>query len=220
MLGWFTGMIGVAATLLLGVVFFSYYSLRPGLLPEGTAPDRILPTFIANELPVGVAGLLVAAVFAAAMSSIDSALHSLSTSMVVDFYRRLLRPQESESHYLRVARGMILFWGCVGIGAAFYVANTGESLLPFLAKYTSYFIGPILGMFLLAVLVPRSTANGAFSVALLVGMVQFTSWGVPGIWYSAITAPATLALGVLISLSSGRGSAGPNQRGNPSPEST
>jgi SSS family solute:Na+ symporter len=204
MLGWGTGFIGVAATLLLGVVFFGYYTVHPGLLPEDTAPDRILPTFIARELPVGVAGLLVAAVFAAAMSSIDSALHSLSTTMVVDFYRRLVRTHESESHYLRVAQGMILFWGIIGIGAAFYVAETGESLLPFLAKYTSYFIGPVLGMFLLAVLVPFSTGHGAFfgavaAVGGLVILVQLTPWSVPGIWYSAITAPGTMLLGAAIS---------------------
>jgi SSS family solute:Na+ symporter len=204
-LGWATGFIGVAATLLLGVVFYGYYALRPGLLPEDTAPDQILPTFIAHELPVGVAGLLVAAVFAAAMSSIDSALHSLSTTMVVDFYRRLVRPQQTEAHYLRFAQAMILLWGVVGIGAAFYVAETGESLLPFLAKYTSYFIGPVLGMFVLAVLVPFSSGHGAFfgallSVGGLVAMVQWTSWSVPGIWFSAITAPGTVVLGALISL--------------------
>jgi SSS family solute:Na+ symporter len=139
------------------------------------------------------------------MSSIDSALHSLSTSMVVDFYRRIFKPRASEAHYLRVAQLMILFWGAIGIAAAFYVAQTGESLLPFLAKYTSYFIGPVLGMFLLAILVPRSTGNGAFygalgAVAGLVAMVQLTSWSVPGIWYSAITAPGTFLLGCAISL--------------------
>ncbi|MFQ5600409.1 MAG: sodium:solute symporter [Candidatus Krumholzibacteriia bacterium] len=205
MLAWLTGLIGVAAALCLGVFLFGFYQSHPGRLPEDVRPDTILPIFIANELPAGVAGLLVAAVFAAAMSSIDSALHSLSTSGVVDFYRRYLRRGASEHHYLRVARHLVLFWGMVGIAMAFYVARTGESLLPFLVEYTSYFIGPVLGLFVLGVLVGRANGNGAFwgalaSVAALILTLRLGPWAIPGIWFCAITAPLTVVFGLLLSL--------------------
>ncbi len=205
MLAWLTGFVGVAATLVLGVVLFGYYAERASGLPGDVAPDRILPIFIANELPVGVAGLLVAAVFAAAMSSIDSALHSLSTTMVVDFYRRFVRPQAETHHELRVARALVVFWGFVGIAAAFYVAQTGQSLLPFLATYTAYFIGPILGLFLLGLWMPRVDGTSAFLGALaaafsLFAISRWTAWNIPGIWFTALTAPLTVVLAALFSL--------------------
>ncbi|MBL4889306.1 MAG: sodium/solute symporter [Candidatus Lindowbacteria bacterium] len=210
MLGWFTGFVGVAATLILGVFLFAFYSSRPGLLPVDIKPDKIFPFFIASELPPGVAGLLVAAVFAAAMSSIDSALHSLSTCIIVDFYKRHFKPNEDEAHYLKAARVQIAFWGIIGIGAAFYVARTGESLLPFLVKYTSYFIGPLLGLFVLGIACKRTNGNGAFwgalsSVAILLGLINYgpeliDGFKIPGIWYSCITASLTVIIGYLISL--------------------
>jgi SSS family solute:Na+ symporter len=212
MLAWFTGFVGVAATLVLGVVLYGFYTASGRGLPQDVAPDRILPIFIANELPVGVAGLLVAAVFAAAMSSIDSALHSLSTTMVVDFYRRFLRPQADSRHELRVARALVVLWGAVGIAAAFYVAQTGESLLPFLATYTAYFIGPVLGLFLLGVSLPRVDGTSAFTGAVaaagaLVIVAQWSTWSVPGIWFTALTAPLTVILATLLSLRRGRNAA-------------
>ena len=131
LLGWFSGFVGVAATLLLGVLLFGYYSLNAGL-PDDIKPDGILSYFIINQVPAGASGFLVAAIFAAAMSSIDSALHSLATCMTVDFYDRYSKSPRTESQSLKVAQSLILVWGILGILSAFYVATTGESLLPFL----------------------------------------------------------------------------------------
>ena len=157
----FQALWGVAATLLLGVLLFGFYQINPGL-PEDTAPDGILPYFIVNQVPAGASGFLVAAIFAAAMSSIDSALHSLATCMTVDFYQRFTRPAPPEARSLQVAQGLIVIWGILGILSALYVASTGEALLPFLIKYTTLFLGPLLGIFLMGVLFPRANANGAF----------------------------------------------------------
>lgn len=205
MLGWFTGFVGVAATLVLGVLLSAFYAQRPGTLPDPVKPDQVFPIFIGAELPVGVAGLLVAAVFAAAMSSVDSALHSLSTCLVVDVYRRFLNREASDAQALKVARGLIVVWGLVGIVAAFYVARTGESLLPFLVKYSSYTVGPLLGLFLLGVAVPWATGHGAFfgalvAVSSLAAFFAFGPWHIPGIWFAAIAAPLTVLLGGLISM--------------------
>lgn len=205
LLAWLSGLIGVAACLLLGVFLHAYYQARPGALPAGLAGDKIFPHFIASQLPPGVAGLLVAAVFAAAMSSIDSALHALSTSLVVDFYRRVLDPRASEARCLALARRLIVFWGAVGIAAAFYVARMGEGLLPFMVKYTTCFLGPVLGLFLLGLLSRRANGDGAFwgavaAAALLIGLSRTEWFQVPAIWYSAFTAPAAFGLGWLLSL--------------------
>ncbi len=204
LLGWFSGFVGVAATLLLGVILFGFYSLNSGL-PEEIVGDQVLPYFIVNQVPVGAAGFLVAAIFAAAMSSIDSALHSLATCMTVDFYDRYFLEQENEAKSLRVARILIVFWGVLGILSAFYVASTGKELLPFLVTYTTIFLGPLLGIFLMGVLLPRVNANGAFygtvTAVILIIISSEAGWlNFPGIWRSAITAPIGVIIGYGISL--------------------
>lgn len=203
LLGWFSGFVGVAATLLLGVLLFGFYQINPGL-PEDTAPDGILPYFIVNQVPAGASGFLVAAIFAAAMSSIDSALHSLATCMTVDFYQRYTRPEPGQARSLKVAQGLIVVWGILGILSAFYVASTGEALLPFLIKYTTLFLGPLLGIFLMGVLFPRVNATGAFygtiAAAVVLAIGAGTGWlSFPGIWQSAIAAPLAVILGLGIS---------------------
>ena len=204
LLGWFSGFVGVAATLLLGVLLFAFYTINAGL-PEDIQADGILSYFIINQVPPGASGFLVAAIFAAAMSSIDSALHSLATCMTVDFYDRYGNSRKSQFRSLKVAQSLIVVWGIVGILSAFYVASTGESLLPFLIKYTTMFLGPLLGIFLMGVLIPRINATGAFYGTVMAVILLLVASGVgwlnfPGIWLSAVTAPIAVLLGFLISL--------------------
>ncbi len=203
-LGWFSGLVGVAATLILGALLFSFYSINPGL-PADIAGDAILSHFIVNDVPAGASGLLVAAIFAAAMSSIDSALHALATCMTVDFYNRYSTAPLSESRSLRVAQGLIVVWGILGIAAAFYVATTEVDLLQFLIEFTTMFVAPLLGLFLMGVLFMRINANGAFygTVATIILLTVGTNVGwftFPGIWRSAIVAPISVVLGYFISL--------------------
>ena len=202
-LSWFAGFLGVAVTLLLGVLLYGFYSLNGGL-PQEIQPDGILSYFIVNQVPIGASGLLVAAIFAAAMSSIDSALHSLATSMTIDFYIRYSTPKPSGRQSVRFAQMLIVVWGIISILSAFYVASTGESLLPFLIKYTSMFLGPLLGLFLLGVLFPQVNATGAFygtmSAVLILILAPNLGWfSLPGIWQSAVSAPLTILFGWLIS---------------------
>ena len=204
LLGWASGLVGVGATLLFGTLLFSFYSINPGL-PEEIAGDAILPYFIVNSVPAGAAGLLVAAIFAAAMSSIDSALHALATCITVDFYERYSREPIDPVRSLKVAQGLIVFWGIVGIAAAFYAASTEENLLPFLIKYVTLSLGPLLGLFLMGVLIPRVNANGAFygtvlAALVLIALTASGSLGLPGFWGSALTAPLSVLFGVILSL--------------------
>ncbi len=203
-LGWFSGFVGVSATLLLGVLLFSFYSLQGGL-PSEIKPDEVLSFFILDQVPPGASGFLVAAIFAAAMSSIDSALHSLATCMTVDFYDRYANPQASEIKSVRVAQGLIIVWGIVAIFSAIYAASTGKDLLEFLVSYTTMFLGPLLGIFLMGVLFPRINALGAFygTIAAVIVVIVASNAGwftFPGIWRSAITAPLAVLLGLGISL--------------------
>lgn len=99
----------------IGTALFAFYEVYPDATMPGKA-DRIYPHFIVNQLPPGVAGLLIAAIFAAAMSSIDSLMNSSSTVCVEDFLKRFGKKERSETHYLSVARLLTLSWGVLAIG--------------------------------------------------------------------------------------------------------
>jgi SSS family solute:Na+ symporter len=158
---------------------------------------------------VGVAGLLVAAIFAAAMSSLDSALNSLATASVVDIYQRFLRREAADTHYLRVAHLFTFGWGLLGIAAGFYVAGRG-GLLEMAVRYMNYFAGPLLGLFLLGFLSRRTNGGGAVAgmaiaycvVLFLTNAESWFGWKPPigGIWLTAVGCGVTLLTGYAASL--------------------
>lgn len=155
----------------------------------------VMPRFVLSELPLGLSGLFVAAVIAAAMSSISSELNSLSTTSVVDFYRRWFRPRADDAHYLAVSKWTTLFWGAFACVVATFIVGLG-SLIEVVNRIGSFFYGSILGVFLLA-MVPWARGAGAF-VGLLAGMgaVAATAWLAPDVaylWHNVIGAAAVLA---------------------------
>ena len=114
------------------------------------SPDRIFPYFIVNELPVGVSGLFIAAIFAAAISTLDSALAESSDLTVNHIYQRLLAGK-SEAHYLLVSRLFMLFWGLMFFTAAmFFSRYKGVGLLELTFKLPNYFYGAIFASIILA----------------------------------------------------------------------
>ena len=169
--------------------------------------NYVFPTYITTYLPVGLAGLLIAAIFAAAMSTIAAELASLSTATVIDFYRRFYRPVADDAHYLRVSRLATGLWGVFASVVAIWAANLG-SLIEVVNRFGSYFYGSILGVFILAIGFPRANATGAF-VGLIAGMTTvglaatFTS--VAFLWHNVTGAVAVVAVGLAVSLvTSGR----------------
>jgi hypothetical protein len=169
------------------------------------APSRdvnyIVPHFVLNFLPIGLAGLFIAAILAAAMSSISSELNSLSTVTVIDFYRRWVRPEASDAHFLFVSKFATAFWGFVACFVATYAATLG-SLIEVVNRFGSFFYGSILGIFLLA-MVPFARPWAAF-VALITGMctVAAVTFGAPEIsflWHNVIGALTVLLVGILLS---------------------
>ena len=168
--------------------------------------NYIIPRFVLNELPIGLAGIFIAAVMAAAMSSVAAEFNALSTATVIDFYRRWFRPEGSDSHFLFVAKLATGVWGIFACVVALYAANLG-SLIEVVNRFGSFFYGSILGVFLLA-MIPRARPLGAF-VGLFAGMsaVAAVTFGAPSVsylWHNVIGAVTVVAVGMLLSTMIGR----------------
>ena len=178
-----------------------------GLVRDVTDDDAftdinyVFPTFVTTQLPIGLVGLLIAAIFAAAMSSIAAELNSLSTATVIDFYRRHFRKTASDQHYLRVSMVATGFWGLFASITALYAANLG-SLIEVVNRFGSFFYGSLLGVFVLAVGVPRATAAGAFW-GLVGGMLAVaavaTSTSISFLWLNLVGTVAVFVVGSLVS---------------------
>jgi SSS family transporter len=164
--------------------------------------NYVIPRFVLDHLPIGLAGLFIAAVIAAAMNAISGELNSLSTTTVIDFYRRWVRPEASDAHFLLVSRAATAFWGIFASIVATYAGSLG-SLIEVVNRFGSYFYGSILGVFLLA-MVPMARGLGAF-VGLIAGMtvVGVVSRAAPSIaflWYNVIGAATVVLVGCVLSL--------------------
>ena len=163
--------------------------------------NYVFPTFILTHMPVGLVGLLIAAIFAAAMSTISAEMASLSTATVIDFYRRFARKQATDRHYLRVSRLATGFWGLFASGVAVWAAELG-SLIEVVNRFGSFFYGSILGVFILAVGFRHATGNGAF-VGLIAGMGA-VAWAasytdVAFLWHNVIGAVVVVVVGMAVS---------------------
>ncbi len=215
LLGVGAGVIGVTLSLLLGVFLFLFYEHAPGLLPEGLSPDQVMPHFVNTEVPPVLTGALVAAVFAAAMSSLDSALNSLAATLTVDFLARF-RPGTPEAVRLRFAKAVVVTAGVAGIAVGIYASRTGAPLIDLILSFMGYFAGGLLGLFLLGMLTRRANGHGAFTGAvagtLVVLMVTENDFGlprlydafgfapIPFIWSTAVGLAVTFAVGYLVSM--------------------
>jgi SSS family transporter len=166
--------------------------------------NYVMPNFVLNHLPLGMAGIFIAAVMAAAMSSIAAELNSLSTATVIDFYRRWLRPDATDAHFLGVSKLATGFWGLFACIVAIQAGSLG-SLIEVVNRFGSFFYGSILGVFLLA-MIPRARAVGAFW-GLIAGMtaVASVSFGLPQVaflWHNVVGAVTVVVVGMLLSLGS------------------
>jgi len=170
--------------------------------PSYSDVNYVFPTFITRHMPIGLPGLLVAAILAAAMSTISGELSALSTATVIDFYRRFVRAEASDAHYLRVSRLATGFWGLFASIVAVWAAELG-SLIEVVNRFGSFFYGSILGVFILAAGFPRATANGAF-VGLVAGMGA-VAWAasatnVAFLWHNVIGAVTVVIVGLAVSV--------------------
>ncbi|MCS6875207.1 MAG: sodium:solute symporter [Pyrinomonadaceae bacterium] len=164
--------------------------------------NYVFPTFVIENMPAGVIGLIIAAIFAAAMSSISSELNSLSTATTIDFYQRYIAKNASDKNYVMFGRLATLFWGIFACIVATYSTSLG-SLIEVVNKFGSFFYGPILGVFVLAIGTKRANGNGAF-LGILAGLTavylasNFTK--VEFLWFNVLGCLVTVSTGYLISL--------------------
>ncbi|MCB0555025.1 MAG: sodium/solute symporter [Phaeodactylibacter sp.] len=158
----------------LGTLLFVYYKVNPAMLnPTLQTADAIFPWYIVSSLPDGVVGLLIAAIFAASMSSLDSSMNSASTVVTTDFIRRL-RPIKSEKTYLNLARLITLAIGVIGTGLALLMATWGiSSLWDQFNMIVGLFAGGLGGIFVLGIFSKRTNGTGAIAGLIISGLVQY-----------------------------------------------
>jgi SSS family transporter len=163
--------------------------------------NYVFPTFVMTHLPVGLIGLLMAGIFAAAMSTIAGELSALSTATVIDFYRRWFRDDGDDVHLLRVSRAATLFWSIFAAVTAIWAVELG-SLIEVVNRFGSFFYGSILGVFLLAIGWKRANGIGAF-VAVFAGMGAVTyvalNTSIAFLWHNLIGAVVVFVVGMIVS---------------------
>lgn len=205
-------MVQFALFLLVGIGLWAFYQAR-----EFQMPDAIFATFIIQELPVGVTGLLIAGVFAAAMSSLSSSINSLASAAAYDFWAPLVGARENDARILRAGRLFTLIWAGLLIGTAVAYVPFGEDATAVEVALTiaSLVYGGFLGAFLLGILDPRGSQAGIIA-GMSVGIVTVTAiWTLGGgavgwPWFVPIGTAVTLAVGAVMSRvfpSTGGGSA-------------
>ncbi|MEQ8359222.1 MAG: sodium:solute symporter [Cytophagales bacterium] len=160
--------------------------------PEETAKDSdfVFLTFIMNYLPHGIIGLLLAVIISAAMSSTAGELNALGSTTVVDFYKRLVKSEASDTHYVIASRLLTALWGILAIMFALF-ARLLENLIEAVNILGSLFYGTILGIFLVAFFFKRIKGSGVFSSALLAQLFVFILYiffedVVAYLWYNVI----------------------------------
>jgi SSS family transporter len=175
--------------------------------------NYVFPTFITSHMPIGLVGLMIAAIFAAAMSASGGELNALATATVIDFYRRHFVKDAADSHYVLVSKLATFGWGLFACYVATRAANQG-SLIEVVNRYGSFVYGSLLGVFILAILTKRATARGAFW-GLIAGMAAVLTvatqlpW-IAFLWHNLIGAVVVVVVGMAISYTQRPTSVGSN----------
>ena len=188
--------------LTIGAMLFAYYQSHPR--PALTSNDEIFPAFIVQILPRGIAGLVIAAIFAAAMSNLSGSLNSLASTSIFDFYQPLARRRHSDARLLLLSRWCTAGWGIVLIGIAILARGWGSVFTAGLTV-ASLVYGPMLGAFAVGVLTRRATERGAIagiavSLAVMVLVKLYTplAWT----WYVLVGTIICAAVACAVSLTS------------------
>ena len=202
---WVNGILAVVAGILflmVGTALFVFYRANPTRLPALGATDQVFAIFIWREMPAGLSGLVVAGVFAAAMSSLDSSIHSISTAVTTDFVRRFKPTLEPET-YLALARGLTVTFGIIGTAAAMLMAAAEvEYLWDLFLGIMGLFGGTLAGLFMLAVLTKKVHTLHAWigavaSISVLLYVKLATDLN--GLLYGAIGVTTCFLVGFLSS---------------------
>jgi SSS family solute:Na+ symporter len=185
--------------LIVGVMLFVFYRVPSAAFGKAV---RIYPTFIVNQMPHGISGLLIAAILAAAMSNLSAALNAMSSTSMMDFYLRGNR-QVDERRKLRLSRFSTLIWAIVLFGLAVLSLHKVARVIEVGLSIASVAYGALLGVFLLGVLTRKASQSGAM-VGMFFGFsTSIYIWlgtSVPWTWYVAIGTAVTFAVGYIASI--------------------
>ena len=172
---------------------------------ESNDKDYVFIHFILNNLPRGLIGLLLAVILSAAMSSTASELNALASTTTMDLYRRNLKEEKSEAHFVKVSKWFTFAWGILAILVA-CVANLFDNLIQLVNIIGSIFYGNVLGIFLLAFFIKYVRGNAVFVAALITQVIIIAVWyldWLPYLWLNLLGCVLVMALAVLLqSLSS------------------
>lgn len=164
--------------------------------------NNIFCHYILENLPPFLLGLIIAAIFAAAMSSIDSVLNALSGATIIDIYRRWLRPNCDDAHAVRAGKVVTVFWGVVATITALYFDGVG-SIIEVINRVGSWFYGSLLGIFVMALFMRRA-GDLAGALGLLGGMgavlLVHMTVKVEFLWYNVVGLVGVLIVGFVTSL--------------------
>ena len=201
-------LVGSAIFFGLGTALYVFYQSKPELMdPALPKTDSVLPFFIMQNLPVGVAGLIIAGVFAAAQSTISSSLNSVATAFVTDVYGRLLKPESSDERRLKVAKWVVITLGVVGIGVSCLLAKMGtDGVFMLFNRFIGFALGPLGGLFALGIFSRRPNGRAGLlalisGVASVVTVYFLNEAGVVDIMpllYGAVGFLTTLVAGIVL----------------------
>jgi solute:Na+ symporter, SSS family len=182
--------------LMIGIMLYAYYLQTP--LPQALGrPDEILPVFVINTLPSGVAGFIVAAIVAAALSP---SLNAMAATTINDFYTPYINPGADEATRMRVSKQATVAWGVVQLLVALGGQLMTRSVLDAGLSVLSLGSGPVLGAFLLGTLAPSTTERDVFAGMLAGLLLMAVVWGATPIawtWYVLIGSLATMAVALI-----------------------
>jgi SSS family solute:Na+ symporter len=203
---WLNGALTLPFAILfftLGTALYVFFKSHPEMLTIGMDNDAVFPIYIANQLPVGVAGLVIAGIFAASMSSLDSSMHSVSTALVTDFYQRF-HPDSTDEYRLKLARWITVLVGVIGTATAMVVAGLDiRSMFVYFQKLMGLLTSGLVGLFILGIFTRRANAVGsllgaASSFVVLGGFVYLTK--INGYLYPVIGISTAVVVGYVASL--------------------
>jgi SSS family solute:Na+ symporter len=203
---WLNSGLAIVATFLffgLGTALHAYYHSNPEKLDPNITSDQIFPLFIAHEMPIGFAGLIVAGIFAAAQSTVSTSMNSTATTLVTDFMKPL-NVCRTDRGYLRAARLLTLLIGVLGtlIGLLFVNPDI-KSLFDEFLKIIGLFMGVLGGLFVLGAMTKRANGTGALTGAVVGAMTMYGVWketSINGYLYTAVGISVCFVVGYLVSL--------------------
>lgn len=184
-----------AIFLILGVMLYAYNSSMD------LKPDEIFPSFIINELPTGITGLIIAGLFAAAMSTLAGSMSSLSSSTIMDLYLPYTKKNLNDAGQLKVSRIVTVFWAVILVGSATLFLNSSQAVVEIALSIASFTYGGLLGTFLLGVVNKKATQEDALAafvagifIMITVISLQLVAWT----WFTLVGVITTVIIGSIL----------------------